>query len=109
MTTITNQRIYEDYYRKTENEKISICPDCNELESGNCFRHSLSSSSSTFVTANPKTGYWVFHSYPNCILCGEPSPNTVRLPYGSRYDGESICTDCIGKLIDPMLGTWVKK
>ena len=48
-------------------------------------------------------GRWVYEVYPICDVCGASDPNCITMPYGSRHDGENICTSCIKELIDPVL------
>lgn len=78
----------------------TICLRCNKVinsTSGQC------SSCSPHLLGGVGVGEWTFHSYSTCIYCGKSKSICVTLPYGSRYDGESICADCISSILDPIL------
>ena len=54
-------------------------------------------------------GRWVYEVYPIYDVCGTPDPNCIILPYGSRYDGSNLCTNCIKELIDPILDILIRQ
>ena len=54
-------------------------------------------------------GRWVYEVYPICDVCGASDVNCIILPYGSRYDGSNLCTNCIKELIDPIMDRLIKE
>ena len=56
----------------------------------------------------PPKGRWTYEVYPICDVCGASDPNCIILPYGSKHDGENVCTSCTKELIDPILDRLVK-
>lgn len=82
---------------------MNTCPDCNRLTGGYCWRHSTW----PFISVE-SSGHWIYHPDPICARCRKPSPCTAILPYGSRYDGEHLCADCIKEIVDPEIDrTWI--
>ena len=66
------------------------CEDCEKSTAGRCFKHSQYS----FPVTPP---------LPVCIACGrviEVNTPRVILPYGSRYDGDHLCSVCISASVD---------
>ena len=37
---------------------------------------------------------------PVCLLCGEPNIYLMHIGYGSKYDGDWICDECLDTAID---------
>lgn len=55
----------------------------------------------TRLGTNSYSGTWPIGN--KCIACGNVSEVTVVLPYGSDYDEEHLCADCIRAFVDPAI------
>ena len=72
------------------------CPKCDKSTAGKCLEHI---NEGLRFTEQP--GRWVWQLIPICIACGKPSDFTAILPYGTGYDGEHLCSECIKSFVDP--------
>ena len=83
---------------------MMFCPDCVKSTGGRCLAHS----SFTFTVGSDARfteafGEWTFRPFPICIICRKTSEFGSSLGYGSKYDGEFICDECVRQFIDPAI------
>lgn len=62
----------------------------------------------TIISHNPP-GQWTWYPTPICIACGKPSDVTAIMPYGSQYDGDHLCVDCIRAFVDSLISEMRRK
>lgn len=67
------------------------CPECEKSTAGICREHIK------------QAGHWTWYPTPICIACGNPSDFTAIMPYGTGYDGEHLCADCIRSFVDTLI------
>lgn len=84
-----------------------FCPECEKSTAGKCMEHS-NQVLPTFLPGNP-LGHWTWYPTPICIACGKPSDFTVTLPYGSQYDSDQLCVDCIRGFVDFLISEMRRK
>ena len=80
---------------------MNMCPYCDLNTAG---EHQLKCPNRTIYREHG-AGSWTWHPLPVCVVCGKQSEFTAVLPYGSDYDGEHLCAECVHRLVDSQVET----
>ena len=81
--------------------ETTSCLECKRSTSGKCREHMNIIS----VVSSPQNS--TLNTASMCIACGKQSEFTTKLPWGSQYDGDYLCGDCICAFVDPVIN-WIK-
>ena len=90
-------------------EQNACCEDCRKSTAGRCFRHSQIplDNFAPWLTLTASILNSSLPPLPICIACGGTIDVNIMaeitLPYGSRYDGEHLCSMCISASVDPII------
>jgi len=73
---------------------FEICEDCRKSTAGRCPKHAQ-----IYFPGNSSLPLPIC-----CVACGRviEGPEVI-LPYGSRYDGEHLCSACISASVDQII------
>ncbi len=75
------------------------CRQCEQMTSGDCGMHGPQ----IITLPNGLVGTYRFEPLPRCFICGALGYGGDHLGYGSKFDGEFVCWNCIAKVLDPAI------